>query len=336
MLSSGSYSLSSSQDDGSMPTPTTTGTAAATEVPAQWKESTGSSKAITLSGDEPGNWYRKRHILQEARKLYETLTKQIVALSPERERFEKIRTEDLDKKFDSFYQDCGFQQGEIDGQLSAIADEIKQAQAEAGISVTDQRELLKQLEEKRTELGKLKEEYMHVQKLDAAANEAIKTLNSEIDKAQTYETSAWEQYQKIADTLNDEVAEDLYRRIEASLRNVQALERYIKNDMTQFFSTLSSDVDKQIEVVKSKIEALRAKGVELNKKVLEEKAAAAREQERLKKLKEQQLAAQKAKEAAQKTWTYKVNSFFQSIWGSLRGWTISSYQAVRGLFVTKK
>ncbi len=333
LLSSGTCSFLFSQEEGAAPVPMA---GAADVVPAQWKDAGVQGKSITLAGDEPGNWYRKRHILKEARKVYELLTKQIVALLPEREKFEKIRSEDLDKKFDAFYQECGFQQGFIDEQLNSIGEEIKQTQESVGMLDADRKNFLKQLEEKRTELTELKKEFSHVQKLDAAANEGIKTLNEEINRAQGYEAEAWEQYQKIADTLNDEVAEDLYRRIEASLRNTQALERYIKNDIVQFFATLSSDVDKQIGVVKGKIEALRAKGVELNKKVLDERIkqeALKREQERLKKISDQKALEEKK---LKDTWSYKARSFFTGAWNTVRGWTVSSYKAVRGLFVSSK
>lgn len=295
-------------------------------VSDDWQEPVEPEGAPTTLGEPAGNWYLKAQIFKKAEDLFNKLKKQLTTVTPLRKDFD-TRWQELDKKFDSFYQECGFQQGEIDARLKQIQEEIERAK-KAGMPPQEQRDLLKKLDEKRVEVEKLKTEFLYIQKLDAASSRAVQTLGEEIEKALSYENKAWTALEKISDTLNDEAAEKLYRDIEALFRNIVALERYIKNDFSQFYTVLSSEIDKQMGVVRKKLSELRAVGVELNKKVLEEQAkmeALKKEQERLQKEK----AAANAAKNAQHGW-------FSAIWLSIKKAFVSMWHAIVGLFSRAK
>ncbi|HBY06028.1 MAG: hypothetical protein UV38_C0002G0220 [candidate division TM6 bacterium GW2011_GWE2_42_60] len=291
------------------------------EVVAEaWEEPVEPEGAPTTVGEPTGNWYLKAQIFKKAEDLFNKLKKQITLVTPSRKDFDG-RWQELDKKLDGFYQECGFQQGEIDARLKTIQEEIEQAK-KTGMQAQELRDFLKKLDEKRVEVEKLKVEFSYVQKLDAASSKAIQMLGEEIEKALSYENKAWTALEKISDTLNDEAAEKLYRDIEVLSRNIAALDRYIKNDFTQFFTTLSSEIGKQTDTVRQKLTELRARGVELNKNVLAEQAkmeALKKEQERLQKEKTAAEAAKKSQAGWFSTLWSSIGNFFASIWHAITG-----------------
>lgn len=328
-------------------------------VPGVWQrdESAEKSGGLTTTNDARGNWYLKKQIVQKARRLYEELRQLILKVEPARATFSKKRNE-LDTLLNAFYQKCGFQSGEIEERLKVIDEEIKRMESAANTPIAspvkaplkrpsekevvdenkqvvgpkplgevERKKLLQELQEKRTQVEKLREEFKFVHKLDAKSVEALSTLTDGLDKLREYEEQAYTSYEKILDTINDEIAETAYRAIETAYYNVQAFDRYIKGEFSQFFDALRDQITVQMDVCNKQIEALRSKGIELNKKILEEKAR--EEKARLEAQRQKALLEQQKKNET--VWT-RMGGFFARLWALIAQFFVGLWQTVVGWF----
>lgn len=264
--------------------------------------------------DGPGNWFFKAKIMKRARAELNEIRKLSDKIQALREPNQKM-AEALDARFDSFYNECGFQKGEIVVTLKYIEEQLDLIKREhVGEVKKDQPpavlETIKDLEEKRDLLKQVEEDFAEVMEDDKLARELFALLSNEIGRAHQYLDVALEKYEDIENTLNDETAEFNLHAIEASKANIENIEQYLTGDFANFYSRLSSRVDTLMSSIRAELQKLRDMGIELNRKIREERER--QEQERIaaeKRKKEE--ALQKIEDA--KLWN-RINRFGGRIW----------------------
>lgn len=323
-------------------------------VPATWEEVT-EQQARPGVNENRGNWFFKSQILKKAINPVKEVQRVVKDVVP----FQKV-FEDRHKAFkddlNAFYRDYDFKGTDVASQLAGIAEEIKRneqlAQQPAPKVVprtgptidpaTGKRiapppqppmprpaEEIQRLKDSKADIEKLAQKMERLRKMEAAAEEGMKLLVSSIERARESEKQAWRDYEKIADTLSDVIAEDMYRSIEAALANANSIKRYCSETFDMFFSGLVKDVSALEQEIKTAIDALRSRGYAFGKKATEQLAAerAAAEAERLKKLQ-----VIKKPEPVPVSWWGTIVGYLSTAWHTVVEALKSVVKAIGGLF----
>ena len=237
----------------------------------------------------------------------------------------------LDARFDAFYNECGFQKGEvvvslkyIEEQLAALKPEV--ASASGVQQAPGMAESLKNLEVKRDLLKQMQQNFDEIVENDKVSRELFTLFGNELGRVNQYLDVALEKYEAIENTLNDEAAEFDLHAIEASKANIENIERYLLGDFAGFYSKLSARVDELMTHVRTDLQKLREMGVELNRKIREERAR--QDAERLeaeKRHKQEEL--QRLEDA--KLWN-RVKHWGHSTWL----WVLDTVNAIGKMFVS--
>jgi len=183
---------------------------------------------------------------------------------------------------------------------------------------------MKDLEVKRDLLRMMQQNFDEIVEDDKVSRELFALFGNELGRVNQYLDVALEKYEDIENTLNDEAAEFNLHAIEAAKTNIENIERYLTGDFAGFYSKLSARVDELMAQVRSDLQKLRDMGVELNRKIREERAR--QEAERLeaeKRRKQEEL--QRIEDA--KLWN-RVKRWGRSAWD----WMINKISAVGKMF----
>ncbi len=319
-------------------------------VPATWEEVT-EQQARPGVNENRGNWFFKSQILKKAINPVKEVQRVVKDVVP----FQKV-FEDRHKAFKddltAFYQDYDFKDADVASQLAGIAEEIKRNEQLAQQPApqvapridpsTGKRivlppqppmprpaEEIQRLKGSQADIEKLAQKMVRLRKMEAAAEEGMKLLVPSIERARESEKQAWRDYEKIADTLSDVIAEDMYRSIEAALANANSIKQYCAETFDMFFSGLVKDVSALEQEIKTDIDALRSRGYAFGKKATEQLAAerAAAEAERLKKLQ-----AVKKPEPVPVGWWGTFVGYLSTAWRAVVDAFKSVVKAISGLF----
>jgi hypothetical protein len=316
-------------------------------VPAVWEEVTEQDARAGVN-ESRGNWFFKAQILKKAINPVKDVQRVVKEVLPFQKAFEG-RHQALKAELAAFYQEYGFQDADVATQLAIITDDIKhneqlmQQPAPRVVQQIDPKtgkripppppgprpaEEIQRLKTSQLDIEKLSQKMDRLRKLEAAAEEAIRKLIPTIEKARESEKQAWRDYEKIADTLSDVVAEDMYRSIEAALANVKNIKQYCAETLETFFTGLVQEVNTIEAELKTEIDVLRLRGYAFGKRATEQLAAdrATAEAERIK-----ALQAVKKPEPVLSWWGTFVG-YLSSAWHAVINALKSVLRAISGLF----
>lgn len=220
-----------------------------------------------------GNWYLKQKYYKEARAVYEQIRVELTASETSEAQFRKA-VELHQANLAKFYMDIGFAQGEVDGMLRQIEQQMKDLRERTGQLNEAERKLITDIELKKKSLELLKKEFSTVDALSEALSTAMQTMEGKIQEAHNLEQRSWETVQAIAAEINDRKAEQMKLEVETNLKNLQNIKQYLSGDLLSFLQRKIQENETHIGTIRDKAEDLRTRGVELSKKVDERKTAA--------------------------------------------------------------
>lgn len=299
-----------------------------TATPLAWQSL--KDAEVTTINEERGNWVVKAKIFKEAQKLSKVIQKKVLTIEPLQEKFLTERA-DLDKNIlNPFYTDFGLQGGELDARLNGIVDDLKKLEMNKAVVDDKERLLRDETKRKKEALEELKKSFAYLQKLEEALSQSLITMSAQIQKALVYQEEAWNDQEKIGDILNDEIAQDLYSKMQVILDNVTAIENYLNGELKTFFTTTIQKITEQVDVVKKKVIGLKGEGIALGKKMKELQDA--EEAARLSEEKKAGAQQEKAKEKAARTWLSPVFDAISWFWETVKSAFKSLYNTVAGWF----
>lgn len=220
-----------------------------------------------------GNWYLKQKYYKEARAVYEQIRVELTGSETAESQFRKA-VEQHQANLARFYMDIGFAQGEVDGMLRQIEQQMKDLRERTGQLNEAERKLISDVELKKKTLELLKKEFTTVDALTEALSTTMQTMEGKIQEAHNLEQRSWETVQAIAAEINDRKAEQMKLEVETNLKNLQNIKQYLSGDLLSFLQRKIQENETHIGTIKDKAEDLRARGVELSKKVDEQKSVA--------------------------------------------------------------
>lgn len=233
----------------------------------EWQPVPAEDEGLTTTDyDLRGNWAIKREILNHARNLYEKVRDTVILIDGSKKEFieQKAVTE---PEVGKFYSDIGFEQGAIDKHIEVVTREFEEkSQADQKID-EDEKRILAELAEKKNELLQLKNDISILQELQATLQKGLQTAIEQIDISRSFEQKSWENYEKIAEVLNDEIAERLYYEMQGFKANIESIGNYLNQELRPFFDQTNAKIKEQMGVLKKRIDDLRARGVILDQKI---------------------------------------------------------------------
>lgn len=206
-----------------------------------------------------GNWFKKKDILQKARRLYpeiqaegEQVQKQVHALqaahAPEIERRMEILKESI------------FEPELLAKKVKEFADELEKVSAQERRTAADRQELI-DLHDSKKIVDAASEELTYLFELQRGMVEALSLLKAQAERVSAYEKQAWKLYELIDGALNDTIAQQLFDEMQVTAENVRMIDRYVQHDLKKYIETTLQEFDRQREIVVTHLNLLRERGI---------------------------------------------------------------------------
>lgn len=283
--------------------------------------------AVDLSPqDARGNWFEKRRILKAARKAYETLRQKVEVITQYEKSFADKRIEG-ENSIVQFFKNLGFERADIVQVLAALIEKLEAERSKAGELSVAERAALDAVQNKKKELEQIKGILDLLPDMLKALNEAYAVLQGQINLAHTYEQKSWENYEKIAQLLNDRIADQLLAEMKTNADNIDTIDTYIKGTLTNYVSTLIGQIHNQTDLIRKYIDDLKAKDVDLMREVEESiKATQGAQDVKVEK------AASNASQKLEETFFVKAQKFFTGLVTTVGLWADAVWKKIVGIF----
>jgi hypothetical protein len=184
----------------------------------------------------------------------------------------------------------------------------RERQLEGDLSLQE-RQFIDLLNEKKSEIEKLKRDLEILESQDALIEDALTELINQINKSREYERKAWSDFKEIGRVLNDKKAKVLFYQIDASLKNVQNILNYAKGDLNNFFDTILSRAKSLLDSISAQVNSLSKEGLNLKEKFEEYKKLDEQKEQESKKRKEDIEKSEKTKSKKKKGWLETIGEW---------------------------
>lgn len=212
--------------------------------------------------EHKGNWLYKRIWWEKAERTYEKIKQLAEKIQEARIIFFARRT-DLDRNtLDPFYLGQGFSQGELTEIINFLTTRLEEERREGALDEKEQA-LLNVLSEEKKNLEVLQKGVGAISNIDLALDDALLKLSEQLQQARNYEHQAWENFKAINRELSDKRARELYYGMDTYWRNLNNINTYISDAYSQYFDQLTDRLKQEIDKIKSTMDVLKEKGVDI-------------------------------------------------------------------------
>jgi hypothetical protein len=218
----------------------------------------------TVDINEPkGNWLYKRIWWEKAEHLYEKIKELADKIMEARVVFFARRHELDHTVLDPFYLTLGLEKGQLEEMISYFAEQLKQKNERCEGLDEKERAFLEIIEQEKKTLEHLKEQSQTVLKIDQAIEDALMKLIEQLNQARHYEQQAWNNFKAINRELSDKRARELFYGMDTYWKNLNSINTYISDAFTQYFEQLVTKVQQEVESIKTTIQGLQEKGIDI-------------------------------------------------------------------------
>lgn len=221
---------------------------------------------------ERGNWYKKQEYYKKARALYERIRERVGVAEEAVKSFDS-KSHDIHDQLSRFNLEIGFTQGEVDGLLTDLVKDLE-IERERTVELSEaERKSLEEIKQKKASLENLKKSLDLISGLADAVDKSLKNAHDKAAEAKQFEEKALKNYTQIADEISDKKAELLYLELKTFLDNIDEGIKYLTQQLGVFLDSKIQELQNKMQSVREESQQLKARGVELSKKVeAEEKA----------------------------------------------------------------
>lgn len=213
--------------------------------------------------DPQGNWLFKRIWWERAEDRYGRIRHVVDQVYEDRISFFAKRTE-IDKTvLDPFYLGIGLSQGELRTILSDILRRLDAMKMESGVLSQEERDILDLLREEQATLEQMQKDIDGIMTLDHDLDTALSRLMEQVNRVREYERTAWDSLKEIAKVLSDKRAQEIYYSMETLWKNVKDIHKYLLNEYSQHFATLTNKIKTETKRIQDTVKQLKEKGISL-------------------------------------------------------------------------
>lgn len=293
-----------------------------------------------------GNWRKKKDWLKQAIAKNDAIQTMIIDV----QQFKKIfydKFKPVDGVLDTFYQQAGFDKGELEVLIKEIDGEIETTKTktkelftkalsqldeetkEEAIKIKEQFADVYSIEEKfkqhKNNLEQFKMDINAIVELDKSLRTRLKTAEDQIDSIQTNVDEAEQLSKKIWHIIDDKKAKKIFYDLSSIHENTKALQEYIQQDLVQDFDNVITTLQNQIEMVGNSIDNLEQQGIIVKNRTarLEEerkKQQELLEQKKDREQKKEQKEIRKKRQDIPQTWYGLIWSGLTSLFSLIFSW----------------
>jgi|GEM_PF-1174433 len=218
----------------------------------------------TLHIDTGGNWLEKRVWYKKAEQLFEAIRMTIQRTSDTRMKFVH-EVNQVGQQIDDFYENIGFQKGQIDELLQAVAQDLTTEQdIRGGDLASDERSVRLKVKAEQVQFQAISKDFKLIEDLDDQVDKTMMKAFKEIDACRALETKAWNNFKEIGMELDDKKARVLYYEMENFNKNIEQKMHYLQTNLFQYLqSQLVTKVTQTINQIKTTTQTLQTKGLQL-------------------------------------------------------------------------
>jgi len=218
----------------------------------------------TLHIDTGGNWLEKRAWYKKAEQLFEAIRMTIQRTSDTRMKFVH-EVNQVGQQIDDFYENIGFQKGQIDELLQAVAQDLTTEQdIRGGDLASDERSIRLKVKAEQIQFQAMSKDFKLIEDLDDQVDKTMMKAFKEIDACRALETKAWNNFKEIGMELDDKKARVLYYEMENFNKNIEQKMQYLQTNLFQYLQgQLVTKVTQTINQIKTTTQTLQTKGLQL-------------------------------------------------------------------------
>lgn len=232
----------------------------------------------TIDVEDGGNWLIKRQAVEGMIDIIEEIDALFTKIIESRFEF-LVQRNQANKEFDLFTQTIGFDLGSLDQLLSTLFEHLAKEQEQEGDLSQDERELQSSLQEQKKELEVMQEAVQKILARDAKIDEAVMSIEQQINVARSYQNQAWRNFQAVKMVWSEEKAQELYQKTEGLLNNLRSIyQTWLKGDLQRYVTDLIQSSRADMQKIKDNIALLKEKGLDLKERSAQIEAAETAEQ----------------------------------------------------------
>lgn len=264
-------------------------------------------QGVDTVGDEGrGDWFKKKKILQQARKLYQELrgvVQKIVEAHGTLNSSYATTIVELSQKLAAI----GVQPAEVEQKLQELNASIEKLAAQTQLTDIERKTLIEQQDSKNI-LQQFSLDLTFAFELQQGLNKGITIAAEQVQHCQMYEQKAWALYEAIDAALNDTMAEQMFEEMQTMYENIGLIGSYLEHDLNDYFKTSLPLLQEQEQKVSEQYARLQDRGIF-------KKEPSAQEQEAAQK-------AASATKAKKSSWWQSILSPFIWLWN----WIMSFFR----------
>lgn len=218
----------------------------------------------TLHIDTGGNWLEKRVWYKKAEQLFEAIRVTIQRTADIRMKFVH-EVNQIGQQIDDFYENIGFQKGQIDELLQAISQDLTtEEDIRGGDLASDERSVRLKVKAEQVQFQSMSKDFKLIEDLDDQVDKTMMKAFKEIDACRGLETKAWNNFKEIGIELDDKKARVLYYEMENFNKNIEQKMTYLQTNLFQYLQNqLVTKVTQTIAQIKTTTQTLHTKGLQL-------------------------------------------------------------------------
>lgn len=218
----------------------------------------------TLHIDNGGNWLEKRIWYKKAEQLFEEMRATLQKTADARMKFIHVVNQ-VGQQIDDFYENAGFQKGQIDELLQAVSQDLTTEQdIRGGDLSSDERAVRLKIQAEQTQFQTISKDFKLIEDLDDQVDKTLMKAFKEIDACRALETKAWNNFKEIGLELDDKKARVLYYEMENFNKNIEQKLQYLQGNLFQYLQgQLVPKVTQTISQIQSANQLLQTKGLQL-------------------------------------------------------------------------
>lgn len=219
----------------------------------------------TTEIDGSGNWLNKRIWYERSQTIFDEIRVMLNAIGDLRIQFSN-EVNAVGQKIDSFFEVVDFTKGQLDDKFKEILIALDTEQKILGDLSEEERNLQTSVKQEMPAIDQIGKDIKSIGDVDNQIDQTLMQAFKTIDECRDYESKAWDAFKAIARELDDKKARNLYYQMSNFKQNIDQKHSYLKATLLPYLhNVLVAKIDVNIAKINATIEALKTKGIDLEK-----------------------------------------------------------------------
>ena len=248
----------------------------ATQSPSDTSSKSGGDSAIAIANvhqisldttevDGGGNWLNKRIWYERSQTVFDEIRAMVNTVGDLRIQFSN-EVNAIGRKIDTFFESVDFTKGQLDDKFKEILVALDTEKKMVGDLSPEERNLQTTIKQELAAIDQIGTDIKTIGDVDNKIDQTLMQAFKTIDECRDYETKAWDTFKSIGKELDDKKARNLYYQMNNYKQNIDQKTSYLKATLLPYLhNVLVAKIENNIAKITETIEALKTKGIDLEK-----------------------------------------------------------------------